>query len=49
MVLNAFYWATWCIMVLSVEDETNAAAYHWDLIQGKCDMLQLCVENFGFS
>ena len=38
MILNLYYWATWSIVTLNEEDETNPDVYNWDLINGKCDL-----------
>lgn len=48
MVLNCFFWALWCIMMIEEENETNPDSYHWELIDGKCKMQQMCQERFGF-
>lgn len=49
MVLNNFYWAVWCIMMLSEADETNSKCYQWDFFKGRVEMHKLCVEKFGIG
>lgn len=49
MVLNNYFWAAWSIMMLSTADESDPNAFHWDLIEGKCEMNRKCVEEFGFG
>jgi len=49
MILNSFFWAAWSIMMLSIADESDPNAFHWDLIEGKCAMHNKAVETFGFG
>jgi len=49
MVLNNFYWAVWAIMMLTEQDETNTEAFNWDFADGRCDLHELCVRDFGFG
>ena len=49
MILNNYYWAAWSIMMLSTADESDPNAFHWDLIEGTCEMNRKCVEEFGFG
>ena len=38
MILNSYYWATWAIMMLTDDDETDPEAYFWEFLNGRCDM-----------
>ena len=36
MVLNNFYWAVWAIMMLNDSEETDAKAFNWEFLVGRC-------------
>ena len=47
MVLNNYYWAVWAIMMLEEAEETDAEAYQWDFLVGRCQLHQRVVADFG--
>ena len=49
MILNNFYWAVWAIMMLDEADYTNPEAYTWTFLEGRCDLHERCVAEFGFG
>ena len=49
MLLNNYFSAVWCIMMLTEKDETDPEVYFWYYIDQSCEMHRRLVDQFGFG